>query len=177
MTLEISWCKELDLSTNDGGGDGEGVSHLQLHGHHKLCHLRIEGIGKMESLPGWFQHLSNLSKLKLSSCPKLDWTGESENQEDNPNLQSFGPTKLQKLKIQDIEKMKTLPWWIQHQTKLESLTLAHCQNLMALPEWFPQLNSLKFLRVYDCSKLSRRCQSNTGEDWPKISHIQRLQIC
>ncbi|XP_031372336.1 putative disease resistance protein RGA4 isoform X2 [Punica granatum] len=205
-TLEISDCRALDLSTEDGDhsdddDDDEDLHARRLQGHSKLQLVHIRGIHKMESLPWWFQHLSNLQELRISlclglkslpggvilrllktvrslelhSCPELDLAGqEPEDQEDMPNLLSYRPTELQKLVFSDIRKMTTVPWWIQHLNNLEQLTLAACRNLKALPYWFPQLTSLKYLRVEDCGELSRRLKSNIGEDWPKISQIQSV---
>ncbi|XP_031374401.1 putative disease resistance protein RGA3 isoform X1 [Punica granatum] len=203
--LEISSCEELDLSMDEDSHDGveEGMNNLQLQGHLRLRDIKIKRIHKMEALPGWFQYLSNLENLEiilcrglkslpgrlilplltklvsleLYSCPQLDFSGESGNQLGMPNLQSGEPTKLRDLEFHWIDKMKTLPWWMQHLTNLEELIIGGCGNLKALPEWFPNLTSLKVLRVYGCGKeLPRRCRRNTGEDWPKISHIQYVDV-
>ncbi|PKI37157.1 hypothetical protein CRG98_042492 [Punica granatum] len=178
--------------------DVEDILRKILQGHLRLRDIKIKRIHKMEALPGWFQYLSNLENLEiilcrglkslpgrlilplltklvsleLYSCPQLDFSGESGNQLGMPNLQSGEPTKLRDLEFHWIDKMKTLPWWMQHLTNLEELIIGGCGNLKALPEWFPNLTSLKVLRVYGCGKeLPRRCRRNTGEDWPKISHI------
>ncbi|PKI34593.1 hypothetical protein CRG98_044987 [Punica granatum] len=154
-SLEISYCEELDLSmeiddNDDCGGGGEGIIHLQQQRqvHRKLRRITISHVHKTESLPWWFQHLSNLEylsikyckglkfllpgrlilsllttleSLELMYCPELDLsTGQSEDQEDMlPDLQFDRPAKLQKLRFRCIEKMETLPWWIQHLTNLE----------------------------------------------------------
>ncbi|PKI37112.1 hypothetical protein CRG98_042447 [Punica granatum] len=210
-SLELWSCPELGLSTGqsenqDSGGGGEGTIHLQqqLQVHRKLRRITISEVHKMESLPWWFQHLSNLEhlcivhckglksllpgrlillllttlqSLVLMSCPQLDLsTGQSEDQGDMPpDLQFDRPAKLQSLQIWDIEKMETLPWWIQHLTNLESLEIYGCGKLKALPEWFPNLTSLKILEVSDCGEeLTRRYRDNTGEDSPKISHIHDM---
>ncbi|OWM86860.1 hypothetical protein CDL15_Pgr015896 [Punica granatum] len=212
-SLELWSCPELGLSTGqsenqDSGGGGEGTIHLQqqLQVHRKLRRITISEVHKMESLPWWFQHLSNLEhlcivhckglksllpgrlillllttlqSLVLMSCPQLDLsTGQSEDQGDMPpDLQFDRPAKLQSLQIWDIEKMETLPWWIQHLTNLESLEIYGCGKLKALPEWFPNLTSLKILEVSDCGEeLTRRYRDNTGEDSPKISHIHDVRI-
>lgn len=199
--LEVRRCKELDFSTEDDEDDG-CLQDLQMRGHHKLHSLIIGEIEKMASLPWWFQYLCNmkhllilsctglkslpgslilgflttLESLVLDECSELDFSGELEGQEDIPNLQFSGPATLRKLEFQQMERMKTLPWWIKHLNNLEDLSIRHCSNLEALPDWFPQLAELKYLTVWDCGELSRKCQRNTGEDWPKISHIQDVNV-
>ncbi|XP_031407690.1 putative disease resistance protein RGA4 isoform X1 [Punica granatum] len=190
---------------DDGGGNAEGMTDLlQLQGHHKLRHLSILGVHKTECLPGWFQYFSNLQiltitdckglksllpgrlilplltsldSLVLSYCPELDLSiGESE---DMPMAAYSQFTKLRELEFYEIEKMETLPWWIQHLTNLESLVIISCENLKALPEWFPNLTSLEHLAICSCGEeLTRRCQGKNGggEDWPKISHIPHVEV-
>ncbi|PKI34006.1 hypothetical protein CRG98_045624 [Punica granatum] len=70
--LEISDCRALDLSTENGDhsddDDDENLHARRLNGHSKLQHIHIRGIHKMESLAGWFQYLSNLQGLRISLC-------------------------------------------------------------------------------------------------------------
>ncbi|PKI53220.1 hypothetical protein CRG98_026352 [Punica granatum] len=161
----------------------------------------LRGVRKTRSLPGWFQYLTNLQELTIIHCvdlkslprrlflqllttleslslcdnPELDLstTWEAGDQEDMSNLQ-FG--KLRELTFLG-QQMETLPWWIQHLTNLEHLEIYNCSNLKALPAWFPQLTSLQHLEVNDCGEeLTRRCKRNTGEDWPKISHIPHFFV-
>ncbi|PKI32191.1 hypothetical protein CRG98_047427 [Punica granatum] len=186
-TLEISGCKKLDLSTeddddDDDGGNAEGMTNLlQLHGHHKLRHLEIRDCKGLKSLPRrvFLPLLTTLESLALIYCPELDLSmGESKvDEEDMPMPPNLQFTKVRKLEIRFIAKLETLPWWIQHLTNLESLVIHSCKNLKALPEWLPNLISLRHLGISYCGEeLTGRCQENTGEDWPKISHIQRVLV-
>ncbi|XP_031374171.1 putative disease resistance protein RGA1 [Punica granatum] len=72
-TLEISYCPELDLSTDDGGGEEDEEDmpmppNLQFT---KLRKLELWYIPKLETLPWWIQHLTNLESLFIFSCENL----------------------------------------------------------------------------------------------------------
>ncbi|PKI31505.1 hypothetical protein CRG98_048086 [Punica granatum] len=125
-----------------------------------------------------FKSLPSLQTLNISECPRLKaLSGRAilRYMPMTPNLQSTNPRKLV---LDYIPKLETLPWWIQHLTNLERLIILSWQNLKALPEWFPNLTSLQSPTIWNCGEeLTRRCQEDTGgEDWPKISHIQQLQV-
>ena len=59
---------------------------------------------------------------------------------------------------------------------LAKLEIRGCRNLASLPEAIHQLTSLKELTIENCSKLSERYEKEKGVDWPKISHIPRVDI-
>jgi hypothetical protein len=56
------------------------------------------------------------------------------------------------------------------------LHLSHCPSLKCLPvEGLPK--SISTLQISgDCSLLKQRCKKPNGEDWEKISHIQKIII-
>ncbi|KAM5554364.1 hypothetical protein ABKV19_022639 [Rosa sericea] len=65
--------------------------------------------------------------------------------------------------------------WFGHLNSLQTLIIFNCPALRCLPEsGLP--TSLSHLRINGCPLLQKRCQTETGEDWPKISHIPHLRI-
>ncbi|PKI37121.1 hypothetical protein CRG98_042456 [Punica granatum] len=71
--LEISSCKELDLSMDEDSHDGvgEGMPNLQSGEPTKLQELEFQAIPKMKTLPWWIQHLTNLEELRILFCSNL----------------------------------------------------------------------------------------------------------
>ncbi|TQE00545.1 hypothetical protein C1H46_013789 [Malus baccata] len=58
---------------------------------------------------------------------------------------------------------------------LKSLSIWECPNIGCLPgEWLP--TSLSRLHIRGCPLLKERFRRETGEDWPKISHIPEIYI-
>ncbi|KAH1063214.1 hypothetical protein J1N35_028201 [Gossypium stocksii] len=58
---------------------------------------------------------------------------------------------------------------------LESLVIANCPKLTSLPER-DMLRSLGFLFIYECPLLKKKCSSDKGREWSKISHIPLVEI-
>ncbi|KAL6327844.1 hypothetical protein AAG906_026518 [Vitis piasezkii] len=83
---------------------------------------------------------------------------------------------LQTLRIEYSSGLATLPDWIGRLTSLSELHIEHCHNLTSLPEEMRSLRHLHTLEIYGCPYLYERCQKETGEDWPKISHIPEIII-
>ncbi|KAB1227435.1 putative disease resistance protein RGA3 [Morella rubra] len=81
-------------------------------------------------------------------------------------------TTLRELYIARLE-FTALPEWIHNWASLEVLSIINCPSLASLPEGMRGLTSLQKLTVNYCYILSPRCKRETGEDWPKISHIPR----
>jgi hypothetical protein len=58
---------------------------------------------------------------------------------------------------------------------LQILRILRCPNLKSLPD-FLRKTPLKELTITDNPILKERCERETGEDWPKISHIPNIMI-
>ncbi|KAK4748812.1 hypothetical protein SAY87_015398 [Trapa incisa] len=147
-----------------------------------LEELSIEYLGgvKKESDSAanfWIDKLP-LQRLHLS-FPLRRYLSEylhPEEEEDNKAIQGIpnSQTKMRELRLVGMDKMKTLPPWIQYLPKLEILALSDCKNMETLPGWFSQLTSLKTLTVIGCGELPRKCQRDKGEYWPRISYIENV---
>ncbi|XP_074318060.1 disease resistance protein RGA2-like [Silene latifolia] len=88
-----------------------------------------------------------------------------------------GMTSLKFLEIDNYEALEAFPELIDTLTSLESLTIYNCPRLKSLPAEISNLSNLKSLRLERCSReLAERCQSPSGEDWPKIQHIPNITI-
>ncbi|KAJ6861626.1 disease resistance protein RGA3 [Populus alba x Populus x berolinensis] len=59
---------------------------------------------------------------------------------------------------------------------LRIFIIEECPNIKVIPECFGNLKKLQNLRIIDCPRLSKRCQKGTGEDWPKIAYIPKIEI-
>ena len=58
---------------------------------------------------------------------------------------------------------------------LQLLRIWDCPALKSLPD-FLRTTPLKELEISSCSILSKRCRRERGEEWPKISHIPKIEI-
>ncbi|RDX64143.1 putative disease resistance protein RGA4, partial [Mucuna pruriens] len=105
------------------------------------------------------QGLHSLKKLKIVGCPKF-----------NVSAVFQYLTCLEDLKIGKNTQVEGLHEALQHMTALRCLELWDLQNLESLSHCFGNLGSLKSLNISGCPELGKRCQKETGEDWPKIAH-------
>ncbi len=86
-------------------------------------------------------------------------------------------TSLQSLFISHYE-LESLPEqnWEGLQS-LRTLYIGNCEGLRCLPEGIRHLTSLQVLTIGDCPTLEERCKEGTWEDWDKIAHIPKIDIC
>ncbi|XP_074318116.1 putative disease resistance protein RGA3 [Silene latifolia] len=88
-----------------------------------------------------------------------------------------GMSSLTSLTIRKCEALESVPEWIDTLTSLKSLEIYKCPRLKSLPHEISNLSNLKTLSLEECSReLAERCQSPSGEDWPKIQHILNITI-
>ncbi|XP_038719783.1 putative disease resistance protein At3g14460 [Tripterygium wilfordii] len=80
---------------------------------------------------------------------------------------------LLKLTMQCCPELVTLPSFAGLDS-LKHLEIIDCPKLPSLPEGLP--TSLEFLLVKDCPILKERCNSESGEDWQKVSHVPHIWI-
>ncbi|KAL0006453.1 hypothetical protein SO802_014014 [Lithocarpus litseifolius] len=59
--------------------------------------------------------------------------------------------------------------------RLQKLIIRCCTKLKSLPD-FLRTTPLKELEIAECPIIKKRCQRETGEDWPNISHIPIIKL-
>ena len=59
--------------------------------------------------------------------------------------------------------------------RLQKLKIRNCKKLKSLPD-FLRTTPLKELEVVDCPIIEKRCRRKTGEDWHNISHIPIIKL-
>jgi hypothetical protein len=111
------------------------------------------------------QHVTALQWLTLGNLPNLKSLPDSLG-----NLCS-----LQSLILGNLPNLISLPDSLGNLSSLQGLEIYKCPKLICLPASIKSLTALKSLDICDCHELEKRCKRETGEDWPKISHIQYLR--
>lgn len=155
--------------------------------------LHIREWKQLATLPSGFDHLSSLQSLTIENCPELDLNSTSSNEwkglknlrslviKENPKLKSLPEgvemvTSLQDLELHNCPELASLPDTMSNLKSLGRLVLSECNKLASLPKGLKLNESLDTLIVLDCALLMPRCQPNTGDDWPQISHIKNKLV-
>ncbi|XP_061997203.1 putative disease resistance RPP13-like protein 1 [Rosa rugosa] len=141
----------------------------------KLKSLDISGCKKVkakskQNLNKGLRALTSLERLSLDfDCDEnVDWFAE-EQEELFPSTLTY--LQICHLNCETIHGAK----WFGHLNSLQTLIIFNCLALRCLPDsGLP--TSLSHLNIHGCPLLEKRCQRETGEDWPKIAHIKRIVI-
>ncbi|KAL3533618.1 hypothetical protein ACH5RR_007139 [Cinchona calisaya] len=164
-----------------------------------LYSLVISNISNLTSFPTW-PHLPGLKTLYISGCKDLTSLSEAAASSTStsvfqgmnslellsirecPNLVSFPdkelPATLKCLIISSNSSLMSLgpnQMILKSLTSLGDLYIDNCPRLQSLPEGGFSI-SLQHLRIEGCPELINRCLKDSGEDWPKISHVPDLEI-
>ncbi|XP_044496623.1 putative disease resistance protein RGA3 [Mangifera indica] len=146
----------------------------------KLKVLRLERCSNCKHL----HHLGNLPFLEMlrliemSSVKKVDddfWGIESETSSTSslcvhfPKLTEFNFWNTREWEEWDCKVEEFMPC-------LASLIIVRCPKLKALPDRLLQRTTLKQLVFIESPILTERYNKETGEDWPKISHVPSIGI-
>ncbi|XP_050123225.1 putative disease resistance protein RGA3 isoform X1 [Malus sylvestris] len=175
----------LDFTTKQSSFPDNGVGCLT-----SLRNLSIFECSYLTCLPRDTSYLASLRTLMIGNCKQLDLV--MENYQGIPlRFQKLGIRKvprmatlpewfqgatntLQVLVIRDCENLESLPGWLTSFTSLRRLVLTSCPKLLSLPDEMHRLTALTEVRIRNCPDLERRYQRDTGEDWPKISHVPNV---
>ncbi|XVF06553.1 hypothetical protein REPUB_Repub06bG0059100 [Reevesia pubescens] len=152
---------------------------------------------KLVSLPRSLKVLTKLEHLEIYACEVINLQMEPEEKEDEDlhlslktfSIEVLGALKdlprllfegsastLQHIKISGCYNFEVLPEWLQNLTSLQKLEISGCRKLSSLPEGMNRLTALTQLKIEDCPRLRERCRRDGGEDWPKIAHVQEVDI-
>ncbi|XVF06554.1 hypothetical protein REPUB_Repub06bG0059200 [Reevesia pubescens] len=170
----------------------EGMQYLT-----SLRTLSLRYCYKLVSLPRSLKVLTKLEHLEIHSCKVINLQMEPEDKEDEDrhlSLKTFSiqfsgawtdlprlllegsASTLQRINIDECHNFEVLPEWLQNLTSLQKLEILDCPKLSSLPEGMNCLIALTQLKIEDCRRLSERCRQDGGEDWPKIAHVQEVDI-
>ncbi|XP_060670523.1 putative disease resistance RPP13-like protein 1 isoform X2 [Ziziphus jujuba] len=158
-TIQINQCNELVSLSEEGWPSN--LKSLEI----RYCEKLFAHTNSMKWNLGMLTSLTTL--IICSPGDVLDTFPEEEGQL---------PTSLTSLYLLRVPNLKSLNGKaLRHITSLQRLQICDCQQLQCLPEeGLPA--SLSDLNIDLCPLLKPRCQRGTGEDWPKIQHIQSIQI-
>ncbi|XP_004489884.1 putative disease resistance protein RGA4 [Cicer arietinum] len=115
---------------------------------------------------GMLRNLTSLKTFMIWNCSKIEGFDEA--------LQHM--TSLESLIVRDLPNLTTLPESLGNLGLLHDLRISNCPKLTCLPMSIQSLTGLESLRIYSCSELEKRCEKETSEDWPKIAHVQNIEI-
>ncbi|PNY13351.1 putative CC-NBS-LRR resistance protein [Trifolium pratense] len=137
-----------------------------------LKSLHIDGVSlDVKSIPNvWMQNLTSLQLLQINwfSCQAFQEI-EIWFKDDLKYLPS-----LQTIAFHNCEDLEALPDWICNLSSLQHLRVHDCIKLASLPEGMPCLTNLQTLEIIGCPLLVEKCETQTGETWPKIGHVPKI---
>jgi hypothetical protein len=163
QTLYLLHCENLENLCED------------MQGLKSLRKLVISGCDSLISLPRSIKCLTTLEEFGISECGKLDLMTIEEEKEGK-----IQPLSLS-LRIVIFEKLPAtiaLPEQLLQGSSesLQTFIIRDCPNIEEMPECISNLKELQNLEIIDCPRLSERCIKGTGEDWPKIKHIPKIEV-
>ncbi|KAL4393006.1 hypothetical protein AHAS_Ahas02G0008800 [Arachis hypogaea] len=179
--LNVSKCYWLEALPQDMNNLLPSLQFLDIYGCSKICSRLPEG-----GLP------PNLKSLTVGGCEEhmrsLSWIGNldalthltihgCENIKSYPEVGSLPHLpSLTTLHIQDFDNLETLECnELLRLTSLQQLHIEFCHKLENMEgEKLPP--SLLRLKLYYCGLLGEHCKKKHQLIWPKISHIQTIEV-
>ncbi|RZB64337.1 putative disease resistance protein RGA3 [Glycine soja] len=128
---------------------------------HRLHSLSVISCGKFNLSAGF----KCLQKLWISECKGVK------------NLQALQyMTSLKEIRLRNLHELESLPDCFGNLSLLHTLSIFHCSKLTCLPMSL-SLSGLQQLTIFGChSELEKRCEKETGKDWPNIAHIRHISV-
>jgi len=163
QTLYIFLCQNLETLCED------------MHSLKCLRKLFIVGCDSLISLPRSIKCLTTLEEFCILDCEKLDlMTIEKEKEK---KIQPLSPP-LHIVIFDNLPETFTLPEQLLQGSaeSLQTFIIKNSPNIREMPECISNLNKLQNLEITRCPRLSKRCRRGTGEDWPKIKHIRKIEV-
>ncbi|XP_061996873.1 putative disease resistance RPP13-like protein 1 [Rosa rugosa] len=163
VSLRVFKCPEFECFPEDGFPSK--LKSLEIFDYKKV------NAKSMQNLNKGLRTLTSLERLSLDfDCDeKVDWFAEEEQEELFPS--TLTSLEICRLNCETIDGAK----WFGHLNSLEELIIWNCPALRCLPDsGLP--SPLSDLHIVQCPLLEKRCQRETGEDWPKIAHIKGISI-
>ncbi|KAL2588259.1 hypothetical protein AAZV13_13G159700 [Glycine max] len=151
--LGIIRCPKVEMFPE--GGLPSNLKNMHLYGSYKLMSSLKSALGGNHSL-----ETLRIGGVDVECLPE----------------EGVLPHSLVTLDISHCEDLKRLDYkGLCHLSSLKELTLWNCRRLQCLPEeGLPK--SISTLTIRRCGFLKQRCREPQGEDWPKIAHIEDVDI-
>ncbi|KAG6498182.1 putative disease resistance protein RGA1 [Zingiber officinale] len=198
QSLTIYWCNDLASFPSEV----ESLSSLRSLRLTKCLHItvepeilvrilnslhkfRIEICCEKVNLRGQLQRLHSLGELLISGeHGKFAFQRKAtqlgicccDDLESLMTTEQAASSVLEDLYIDGISELMTLPDWLQHLRSLRILSIQNCPRLEKVPQGLKDLHMLSDLKLVNCPQLEGRCERETGEDWPIISHVPQITI-
>ncbi|KAG6502057.1 putative disease resistance protein RGA1 [Zingiber officinale] len=175
-SLQLSNCPIIILQPQELIQILNSVDEFEI----EICNKKVNLLGQLQylhtlkdlSLCGAHDHRSDnftfrIPKLSICCCDELKSLMIAE---------AASHTVLEGICINGISNLTTLPDWLPHLKSLRSLTIEKCPRLERVPRDLKDLPKLSELILINCPQLEGRCERETGEDWPIISHLLTIFI-
>nr|TKS15533.1 NBS-LRR resistance gene-like protein ARGH30 [Populus alba] len=163
QALYIDGCENLENLCED------------MQGLRSLRRLVIAGCDSLISLPRSIKCLTTLEELFIINCEELDLMTIEEEIEEKIQPLSLS---LRIVMFEYLPATIALPeQFLQGSAEsLQTFIIRDCPNIEEIPDCIGNLKKLQNLEISDCPRLSKKCRSGTGEDWPKIKHIPKIKV-